>query len=96
VQPGSFIGQDGHAIHVKRAICIHEEDSGLLWKHTDYRPGGRAHAVRSRRLVISMICTVANYGIYYRHFSCLSSFNISSQNIVSITTSIRTDRLSSR
>jgi primary-amine oxidase len=64
VQPGSFIGQDGQVIHVKRAICIHEEDSGLLWKHTDYRPGGRAHAVRSRRLVISMICTVANYGMY--------------------------------
>lgn len=35
---------------------------GILWKHTDFRKGGRAHTVRSRRLVISMICTVANYG----------------------------------
>jgi len=49
---------------VNRAICIHEEDAGLLWKHTDYREGGRAHSVRSRRLVISMICTVANYGTH--------------------------------
>ncbi|KIJ56070.1 hypothetical protein M422DRAFT_239272 [Sphaerobolus stellatus SS14] len=49
--PGSFIGQDGHAINIQRAICIHEEDHGLLWKHTDYRTGGRAHAVRSRDCV---------------------------------------------
>jgi Cu2+-containing amine oxidase len=34
---------------------------GLLWKHTDFRPGGRSHSVRSRKLVVSMICTVANY-----------------------------------
>jgi hypothetical protein len=34
---------------------------GILWKHTDFRPGGRSHSVRSRRLVISMVCTVANY-----------------------------------
>ena len=63
IQPGSFIGQDGHAIKVERAICIHEEDNGLLWKHSDYRQGGRSHAVRSRRLVISMVCTLANYGV---------------------------------
>ena len=47
---------------IKNAICIHEEDAGLLWKHTDYRPGGRAQTVRSRRLVVSMVCTLANYG----------------------------------
>ncbi|GJJ14192.1 hypothetical protein Clacol_008454 [Clathrus columnatus] len=59
-KPGSFIGQDGTPFYIKRAICIHEEDNGLLWKHTDFRTG-RAYSVRSRRLVISMICTVANY-----------------------------------
>ncbi|KAG9049364.1 hypothetical protein FS837_010578, partial [Tulasnella sp. UAMH 9824] len=59
--PGAFVGHDGKPIVLKQAICIHEEDNGLLWKHTDYRVGGRAHAVRSRRLVISMVCTVANY-----------------------------------
>jgi primary-amine oxidase len=47
---------------IKNAICIHEEDAGILWKHTDIRPGGRSRAVRRRRLVISMVCTLANYG----------------------------------
>jgi primary-amine oxidase len=50
---------------IKNAICIHEEDAGTLWKHTDFRPGGRAKTVRSRRLVVSMVCTVANYGMYF-------------------------------
>ncbi|CAE7052540.1 unnamed protein product [Rhizoctonia solani] len=59
--PGHFIGHDGNTVTIKNAICIHEEDAGLLWKHTDYRPGGRSHSVRSRKLVVSMICTVANY-----------------------------------
>ncbi|GAA5995428.1 uncharacterized protein JCM10292_005167 [Rhodotorula paludigena] len=51
----------GQAVTLKNCVCIHEEDDGLLWKHTDFRPGGRAHAVRSRKLIIQMICTVANY-----------------------------------
>lgn len=25
----------GHALLLKNAICIHEEDNGLLWKHTE-------------------------------------------------------------
>lgn len=60
LQPGAFVGHDGKPVVLKQAICIHEEDNGLLWKHTDYRVGGRAHAVRSRRLVISMVCTVSS------------------------------------
>ncbi|KAK4704122.1 primary-amine oxidase, partial [Phenoliferia sp. Uapishka_3] len=51
----------GNAVPLPRCVCIHEEDDGLLWKHSDFRPGGRAHSVRSRKLVIQMICTVANY-----------------------------------
>ena len=61
-QPGSFIAHDGSAIELKNVICIHEEDDGVLWKHTDYRPNGRSHTVRKRRLVVSMVCTLANYG----------------------------------
>lgn len=59
--PGSFLGHDGEAVTIKKAICIHEEDTGILWKHTDSRPGGRSHLVRSRKLVISMVCTVKNF-----------------------------------
>jgi primary-amine oxidase len=48
------------------AICMHEEDYGILWKHTDL-PSGRAEVRRSRRLVISSIATVGNYeyGFYW-------------------------------
>jgi primary-amine oxidase len=44
---------------ISNAICIHEEDNGILWKHVDERAG--AEARRARRLVISFHVTVANY-----------------------------------
>ncbi|GHG67277.1 primary-amine oxidase [Streptomyces griseocarneus] len=49
------------------AICVHEEDAGLLWKHTDIFNGMAAESRRSRRLVISYIATVGNYdyGFYW-------------------------------
>ncbi|KAJ6631458.1 copper amine oxidase [Mycena sp. CBHHK59/15] len=59
--PGAFVKHDGTAYVVQNCICIHEEDAGVLWKHTDFRPGGRSQTVRRRRLVVSMVCTVANY-----------------------------------
>lgn len=64
-QSGAYTGHDGSAVVIKNVICIHEEDAGLLWKHTDYRVGGRSHSVRARRLVVSMVCTLANYGRFY-------------------------------
>nr|BAU20376.1 ethanolamine oxidase [Syncephalastrum racemosum] len=56
----------GDAWVIPNAICIHEEDTGLLFKHTDFR-NNKAHSARSRRLVISHIVTAANYdyGLYY-------------------------------
>ncbi|GBE86046.1 Copper amine oxidase 1 [Sparassis crispa] len=65
--PGTYVAHDGTAVIVKNVICIHEEDAGLLWKHTDFRVGGRSHAVRSRRLVVSMICTLANYEYIFNY-----------------------------
>jgi len=60
---------EGQPIPIKNAICMHEEDYGLLWKHLEYNPDGstRAEVRRSRRLVISMIATVGNYeyGFYW-------------------------------
>ena len=41
----------------KNAICIHEEDYGILWKHMDWRTN-QTEVRRSRRLVVSMIATV--------------------------------------
>jgi len=51
---------------VPNAICMHEEDAGIGWKHVDLLSG--THEVRrSRRLVISHIATVGNYeyGFYW-------------------------------
>ena len=51
---------DGTPMTIEKAICIHEEDSGLLWKHMDFRTE-RAEVRRARKLVISTIATVGNY-----------------------------------
>jgi len=45
---------------IENAICMHEEDYGILWKHVDLW-GGRGEVRRSRRLVVSFISTVGNY-----------------------------------
>jgi primary-amine oxidase len=50
----------GEVVTITNAICMHEEDYGILWKHTDRRDG-RAEVRRSRRLVVSSISTVENY-----------------------------------
>jgi primary-amine oxidase len=50
----------GEPLTIKNAICMHEEDYGILWKHTDRRlPTPEVR--RSRRLVISSVSTVENY-----------------------------------
>jgi primary-amine oxidase len=53
---------------IKNAICIHEEDNGVLWKHVDKRTG--AETRRMRRLVVSFHATVANYEylVYWRFY----------------------------
>ena len=31
--------QDGKPVTIQNAICMHEEDTGIAWKHTDFRTG---------------------------------------------------------
>jgi primary-amine oxidase len=50
----------GLPLKIEKAICIHEEDSGLQWKHMDFRTG-RTEVRRARKLVVSFVCTVGNY-----------------------------------
>lgn len=50
----------GNPYTLANAICLHEEDAGLLWKHTDFRTGD-VQTRRSRKLVVSFIATVGNY-----------------------------------
>jgi primary-amine oxidase len=51
----------GREFTIPNAICIHEEDYGILWKHTDRRLPNAPEVRRSRRLVVSSISTVENY-----------------------------------
>jgi len=53
---------------IRNAICIHEEDSGVLWKHVDHLTGPEVR--RARRLVVSFHVTVANYEylVYWRFY----------------------------
>ncbi|KAL0022393.1 hypothetical protein WJX77_007633 [Trebouxia sp. C0004] len=62
----------GDAVRIPQAVCLHEEDAGILWKHMDYRTAaaaalvcsclfGHAEVRRSRCMVLSFISTVVNY-----------------------------------
>lgn len=56
----------GQVRTIPQAICIHEEDAGILWKHTD-NWNGTVESRRNRRLVVSFFVTVGNYdyGFYW-------------------------------
>ena len=63
---GHLADNQGRVVTIKNAICLHEEDFGMLWKHTDWRTG-QSEVRRSRRLAVSMIANVGNYdyGFYW-------------------------------
>ncbi|MCJ1388004.1 hypothetical protein MMC18_000848 [Xylographa bjoerkii] len=50
----------GEPTPMENVICVHEQDNGIGWKHTNYRTG-RAAVVRNRELVVQSIITVSNY-----------------------------------
>jgi primary-amine oxidase len=56
----------GEPYTIANAVCIHEEDNGVLWKHVDHDAG--AEVRRMRRLTVSFHVTVANYEylVYWR------------------------------
>jgi primary-amine oxidase len=51
---------DGAPVPIPNAICLHEEDHGVLWRHVDWRDN-RGEVRRSRRLVISSFSAIGNY-----------------------------------
>jgi primary-amine oxidase len=57
---------DGNARTIENAICIHEEDYGIQWKHHN-ASANTTEVRRSRRLVISSVFTIGNYdyGFYW-------------------------------
>ena len=58
--------EQGNPRTLPNAVCIHEEDYGILWKHTDLWSGSQ-QTRRQRRLVVSFFTTVGNYdyGFYW-------------------------------
>ena len=57
---------EGEPQTVPNLVCMHEEDYGVLWKHTDIFTESR-ETRRSRRLVVSFFAAVGNYdyGFYW-------------------------------
>jgi primary-amine oxidase len=55
---------DGGHVVIPNAICMHEEDAGIGWKHMDFRTEA-VQVRRRRRLVISTVATVGNYEYGY-------------------------------
>ena len=51
---------DGTSSVSKNVVCLHEQDNGIGWKHTNFRTQ-RAVVSRSRELVVQFIITLANY-----------------------------------
>jgi hypothetical protein len=69
-----FMNNDEGAVeHRKNAICIHEEDDGVLWKHKGSKTGKYADQTDMRRgtkLVVSSMSTIGNYEYgYYWYIS---------------------------
>jgi len=65
-----YVADDhGHAVKIPNVVCMHEEDYGILWKHTDL--AGDAEVRRSRRLVVSYFATIGNYdyGFYWYFYT---------------------------
>ncbi|MFC0449638.1 primary-amine oxidase [Rhodococcus jostii] len=58
----------GEPYTIENAICIHEEDNAVLWKHVDHDAGTEVR--RMRRLTVSTHVTVANYEylVYWRFY----------------------------
>jgi len=56
----NVVNWNGTASTIKNAICMHEEDYGILWKHQDSQTQS-TEVRRSRRLVVSTVHTVGNY-----------------------------------
>ncbi|KAH8664392.1 copper amine oxidase [Xylariales sp. PMI_506] len=63
---GVIIGPDGKGVVAPNVVCLHEQDNGIGWKHTNWRTG-RAVVTRKRELIFQFIITLANYeyAFYY-------------------------------
>ena len=65
-------------MEIKKAVCLHEEDAGLLWKHMDYRSGGCLAA--STAACCRLVCegTILSAGLRWPAAACLHYVGASS------------------
>jgi primary-amine oxidase len=76
---------DGEPVRKPSAICIHEEDTGIGWKHTQYLSGS-VEVRRGRRLVISSLATIGNYDygfFWYLHTDGMIAYEVKLTGIIS-------------
>jgi len=76
---------EGEPVRLPNAICIHEEDTGVGWKHTQYLSGS-VEVRRGRRLVISTFSTVGNYDygfFWYLHTDGTIAYEVKLTGIIS-------------
>lgn len=57
---GVLVSGDSEVKKAPNVICLHEQDNGIGWKHTNWRTG-RAVVTRNREMVVQYIITLANY-----------------------------------
>ena len=62
-----LVDRAGRPRALPNAICLHEEDAGLLWKHSD-ELAGRVEVRRARRFVLNSMVTVGNYDYAFRWY----------------------------
>ncbi|MGQ4618552.1 primary-amine oxidase [Nocardia sp. R7R-8] len=77
-------GETGEPRILPNAICMHEEDFGVLWKHTDLWSGSQV-VRRQRRLVISFFTTIGNYDygfFWYLYLDGTIQFEVKATGIV--------------
>jgi primary-amine oxidase len=76
---------DGNPLTLPHAICLHEEDFGVGWKHTDGLLG-HMETRRNRRLVVSCFATLNNYEygfFWYFYLDGTIEFEVKLTGIVS-------------
>ncbi|WP_102192443.1 primary-amine oxidase [Microbacterium aurantiacum] len=74
-----YVADDhGNPVRIPNVICMHEEDYGILWKHTEL--SGRSDVRRSRRFVVSYFSTIGNYDYgFYWHFYLDGSIEVTAK-----------------
>jgi primary-amine oxidase len=60
-----FVNEFGDPYTRANVVCLHEEDTGLAWKHTDPHSGG-VEVRRGRRFVVNSVITAGNYEYGFR------------------------------